>query len=189
MNTCVYLNKKIEFCGGSIRSQVYEMWSFGERVACGVITEDTKVRQLHSNWRLKSINIKFNYRLFSGRLPAWFTCLSRWAQKCGILISTETYILKRQLMGFSLTWCRSGRFVLFYCGYILSLINKIIESWQQSWSHHRTFFENILQSKQPRWISSLHERVSAEGLQGQILWGFLQVNMPSTQNLHTLYAF
>jgi DEP domain-containing protein 5 len=45
VNTCVYLNKKIEFCGGSIRSQVYEMWSFGERVACGVITEDTKVCQ------------------------------------------------------------------------------------------------------------------------------------------------
>jgi DEP domain-containing protein 5 len=46
VNTCVYLNKKIEFCGGSIRSQVYEMWSFGERVACGVITEDTKVCHL-----------------------------------------------------------------------------------------------------------------------------------------------
>ncbi|XP_065337206.1 GATOR complex protein Iml1 isoform X2 [Cloeon dipterum] len=43
MNTCVYMNKKIEFCGGSIRCQVYEMWSSGERVACGVINEDTKV--------------------------------------------------------------------------------------------------------------------------------------------------
>ncbi|XP_059473113.1 GATOR complex protein Iml1 isoform X3 [Neocloeon triangulifer] len=43
VNTCVYLNKKIEYCGGSIRCQVYEMWSFGERVACGVINEDTKV--------------------------------------------------------------------------------------------------------------------------------------------------
>ncbi|XP_012282674.1 GATOR complex protein DEPDC5 isoform X2 [Orussus abietinus] len=43
VNTCVYLNKKIEFCGGSIRCQVYEMWSQGDRVACGVITEDTKV--------------------------------------------------------------------------------------------------------------------------------------------------
>ncbi|XP_063239930.1 GATOR complex protein Iml1 isoform X2 [Bacillus rossius redtenbacheri] len=42
-NTCVYLNKKIEFCGGSIRCQVYEMWSQGDRVACGVITDDTKV--------------------------------------------------------------------------------------------------------------------------------------------------
>jgi hypothetical protein len=44
VNTCVYLNKKIEFCGGSIRCQVYEMWSMGDRVACGVITDDTKVR-------------------------------------------------------------------------------------------------------------------------------------------------
>lgn len=37
------MNKKIEFCGGSIRCQVYEMWSQGDRVACGVITDDTKV--------------------------------------------------------------------------------------------------------------------------------------------------
>ncbi|XP_071445788.1 GATOR complex protein Iml1 isoform X2 [Hetaerina americana] len=43
VNTCVYLNKKIEFCGGTIRCQVYEMWSMGDRVACGVITDDTKV--------------------------------------------------------------------------------------------------------------------------------------------------
>ncbi|XP_014258974.1 GATOR complex protein DEPDC5 isoform X2 [Cimex lectularius] len=43
VNTCVYLTKKIEFCGGSIRCQVHEMWSLGDRVACGVITESTKV--------------------------------------------------------------------------------------------------------------------------------------------------
>lgn len=43
VNTCVYINKKIEFCGGCIRCQVYEMWSQGDRVACGVITDDTKV--------------------------------------------------------------------------------------------------------------------------------------------------
>ncbi|XP_076544250.1 GATOR complex protein Iml1 isoform X8 [Osmia lignaria lignaria] len=43
VNTCVYMNKKIEFCGGCIRCQVYEMWSQGDRVACGVITNDTKV--------------------------------------------------------------------------------------------------------------------------------------------------
>lgn len=46
VNTCVYMNKKIEFCGGSIRCQVYEMWSQGDRVACGVITNDTKVIHL-----------------------------------------------------------------------------------------------------------------------------------------------
>lgn len=39
----MYLNKKIEYCGGAIRCQVYEMWSQGDRVACGVITEDTKI--------------------------------------------------------------------------------------------------------------------------------------------------
>ncbi|KAI5731066.1 hypothetical protein M8J77_004068 [Diaphorina citri] len=43
MDTCVYLNKKIEFCGGTVRCHVYEMWSHGERVACGVISENTKV--------------------------------------------------------------------------------------------------------------------------------------------------
>lgn len=42
---CVYMNKKIGFCGDSIRCQVYEMWSRGDRVACGVITGDTKVRK------------------------------------------------------------------------------------------------------------------------------------------------
>ncbi|XP_060527530.1 GATOR complex protein Iml1 isoform X2 [Cylas formicarius] len=43
VQTCVYTNKKLEFCGGAIRCQVYEMWAKGDRVACGVITEDTKV--------------------------------------------------------------------------------------------------------------------------------------------------
>ncbi|XP_045491857.1 GATOR complex protein Iml1 isoform X1 [Colias croceus] len=43
VSTCVYINKKIEYCGGAIRCQVYEMWSQGDRVACGVITEDTKI--------------------------------------------------------------------------------------------------------------------------------------------------
>lgn len=43
INTCVYINKKIEYCEGSIRCQVYEMWAQGDRVACGNITADTKV--------------------------------------------------------------------------------------------------------------------------------------------------
>ncbi|KAK3862519.1 hypothetical protein Pcinc_031625, partial [Petrolisthes cinctipes] len=43
VNTVVYVNKKLEFCMGSIRSQVYEMWAQGGKVACGVVTEDTKV--------------------------------------------------------------------------------------------------------------------------------------------------
>lgn len=43
VSTCVYTNKKIEYCGGAIRCQVYEMWSQGDRVACGVITDDTKI--------------------------------------------------------------------------------------------------------------------------------------------------
>lgn len=42
-NTCVYANKKIEYCNASLRCQVYEMWSQGDRVSCGVITDDTKV--------------------------------------------------------------------------------------------------------------------------------------------------
>lgn len=43
MNTCVYLGKKIEYTPASIRCQIYELWSQGDRVASGVITEDTKV--------------------------------------------------------------------------------------------------------------------------------------------------
>ncbi|XP_067645950.1 GATOR complex protein Iml1 isoform X6 [Eurosta solidaginis] len=42
-NTCVYINKKIENNEMQIRCQVYEMWAQGERVSCGVITEDTKI--------------------------------------------------------------------------------------------------------------------------------------------------
>ncbi|KAF6203439.1 hypothetical protein GE061_001770 [Apolygus lucorum] len=43
VDTCVYLHKKLEFCGGSVRCQVYEMWSQGNRVACGVIVDTTKI--------------------------------------------------------------------------------------------------------------------------------------------------
>ncbi|XP_050506541.1 GATOR complex protein Iml1 isoform X1 [Diabrotica virgifera virgifera] len=43
VNTCVYMNKKLEFCGAAVRCQVYEMWAQGDRVACGVITDDTKI--------------------------------------------------------------------------------------------------------------------------------------------------
>lgn len=42
-NTCVYINKKLEYCDSSIRCQIYEMWAKGNRVACGVITENTKI--------------------------------------------------------------------------------------------------------------------------------------------------
>ncbi|XP_030380275.1 GATOR complex protein Iml1 isoform X3 [Scaptodrosophila lebanonensis] len=42
-NTCVYVNKKIDYNDMQIRCQVYEMWSQGERVASGVINEDTKI--------------------------------------------------------------------------------------------------------------------------------------------------
>ncbi|XP_076434609.1 GATOR1 complex protein DEPDC5-like [Babylonia areolata] len=40
-NTCVYLNKKIEFA--EIRCLVNELWSQGEKVTCGVITDETRV--------------------------------------------------------------------------------------------------------------------------------------------------
>ncbi|XP_047741122.1 GATOR complex protein Iml1 [Hyalella azteca] len=39
----VYKNKIVEFCGQTIRCQVYEMWSQGSRVACGYVSADTKV--------------------------------------------------------------------------------------------------------------------------------------------------
>lgn len=42
-NTCVYINKKLEFCENIIRCQIFEMWAKGGRVACGMITENTKI--------------------------------------------------------------------------------------------------------------------------------------------------
>ena len=39
----VYKNKTVEFCCQTVRCQVYEMWSQGIRVACGYVSEDTKV--------------------------------------------------------------------------------------------------------------------------------------------------
>ena len=36
--------KSVEFCSQTVRCQVFEMWSQGDRVACGLVTPDTKVR-------------------------------------------------------------------------------------------------------------------------------------------------
>jgi len=41
IGSCVFLNKKIKYI--DIRTQVFEMWSQGERVSCGYISEDTKI--------------------------------------------------------------------------------------------------------------------------------------------------
>ena len=63
VNSCVFLNKKIELCGGSIRCYINEMWASDSelrmketesranleengsvfRVACGMITSDTQI--------------------------------------------------------------------------------------------------------------------------------------------------
>uniref|UniRef100_A0A6A7FW12 DEP domain-containing protein 5-like n=4 Tax=Hirondellea gigas TaxID=1518452 RepID=A0A6A7FW12_9CRUS len=43
MSTVVYKNKTVEFCSQTVRCQVYDMWSQGSRVACGYVSEDTKV--------------------------------------------------------------------------------------------------------------------------------------------------
>lgn len=40
VNTCAYLNKKIEFA--EMRCQVNELWSKGEKVTCGVINDETR---------------------------------------------------------------------------------------------------------------------------------------------------
>lgn len=40
---------------GFFRAQVNEMWSKGERVTCGVITDDTRVRKYHHIVRIKFI--------------------------------------------------------------------------------------------------------------------------------------
>lgn len=63
MDTCVYNNKKMEFCGGYIRVQVYEMWAKGKMVSCGVINQDTKVHfffsRLFVNYILQLLNFFF----------------------------------------------------------------------------------------------------------------------------------
>ncbi|XP_064646189.1 GATOR1 complex protein DEPDC5-like [Lineus longissimus] len=41
VNTCVYASKKIEFA--EMRAQVNELWSKGEKMTCGYVTEDTRV--------------------------------------------------------------------------------------------------------------------------------------------------
>lgn len=46
IDTCVYNNKKMEFCGGYTRVQVYEMWSKGRIVSSGIINHNTKVSNI-----------------------------------------------------------------------------------------------------------------------------------------------
>ncbi|XP_077995219.1 GATOR1 complex protein DEPDC5-like [Glandiceps talaboti] len=41
LNSCAYITRKVEFSG--IRAQISELWSKGVKVACGNISEDTKV--------------------------------------------------------------------------------------------------------------------------------------------------
>ncbi len=43
VGSVAFVNKKIDFCDGIVRCQVQDMWGKGERLSCGVITEDTKV--------------------------------------------------------------------------------------------------------------------------------------------------
>ncbi|XP_033627568.1 GATOR complex protein DEPDC5-like isoform X2 [Asterias rubens] len=41
IDSCPYLSKKVEYSG--VRAQVNELWAGGEKVMCGVVTEDTRV--------------------------------------------------------------------------------------------------------------------------------------------------
>ncbi|XP_069135041.1 LOW QUALITY PROTEIN: GATOR complex protein Iml1-like [Argopecten irradians] len=41
VNTCAYVNKKIE--AAQMRAQVNELWAKGDRVTCGMITDDTRI--------------------------------------------------------------------------------------------------------------------------------------------------
>lgn len=43
VDTCVFLNKKVDLCNGHVRCQVNEMWGQGDKVSSGVVTPDTKV--------------------------------------------------------------------------------------------------------------------------------------------------
>ena len=69
------MNKKIEFCGGTARVQVYEMWSQGEKVACGVINEDTKVRLPYKNHVYVFFAILIHFILHSQLIFRSSTCM------------------------------------------------------------------------------------------------------------------
>lgn len=43
VNTCVYNDKKMDFCGGYTRVVVNEMWKEGKKVPCGLVNQETKV--------------------------------------------------------------------------------------------------------------------------------------------------
>ncbi|XP_023323795.1 GATOR complex protein DEPDC5 [Eurytemora carolleeae] len=43
INSVVFINKKVNFCKDTIRCTVLEMWNQGEKLACGLVTQDTKV--------------------------------------------------------------------------------------------------------------------------------------------------
>jgi hypothetical protein len=43
VGSCVYVGKKLEYCSSAIRCQVHELWSSGDKVTSGLITESTKV--------------------------------------------------------------------------------------------------------------------------------------------------
>ena len=43
VDSCVYITKKLKCVG--VRAQVNDIWSKGEKVSCGVISEDTRVNK------------------------------------------------------------------------------------------------------------------------------------------------
>lgn len=43
VGTVVYKNKIVEFCNQTVRCQVFDMWCQGSRVACGYVSDHTKV--------------------------------------------------------------------------------------------------------------------------------------------------
>ena len=45
VDTCVYMGNKLMFAG--LRLQVNEMWMNGEKLACGMIGKDTKVKKIY----------------------------------------------------------------------------------------------------------------------------------------------
>lgn len=42
-DSCVYVNKKVDLCQGQVRCTVNELWSQGDRVSSGIVTNETKI--------------------------------------------------------------------------------------------------------------------------------------------------
>ncbi|XP_063884355.1 GATOR complex protein Iml1-like isoform X3 [Scylla paramamosain] len=165
VNSVVYLNKKIEFCSGSIRTQVYEMWAQGGKVACGVVTENTKVVYRSSTsmvylfiqmssemWDFDLYGDLYFEKAVSGFLSELF---AKWKKESSnhdvtIVLFSRTYYKATSIDEFP-TYMREclqedyrGRFYEDF--YRVAVQNERYDDWSATLTHLRRMFNNYLPS-------------------------------------------